>query len=107
MSKRFQLANPFWWTIVPGGFLIVFLLSYYPNILPLNKLGAIGNVLSNLAKNYRKGLTIGFWITVLIHVFEALIARRICQKAKIDQQSTLFWIIQTFIIGILYCLYIS
>jgi hypothetical protein len=95
MSKRFQLANPLWWAIIPGAFLVIFLIVYYPNVIPL----------SHLLSSYRTILIIALWATVIAHVFEALVARRMCQKLKIDSQSTLLWTIQTFILG-LYIIYV-
>jgi hypothetical protein len=36
---------------------------------------------------------------IVAHVYEAILARRICQTLNIDQGSTLLWTIQTFILG--------
>jgi type IV secretory pathway TrbL component len=99
MSNRFQSANLFWWIIIPGAFIIWFLLSYYPHVIPLSYLGVLGNFLSYLVSNHCRVLIIGFWVTILAHVYEAIVAYRICQKLKIDQQSTFLWTIQTFILG--------
>ncbi len=91
MSKQFQLANPLWWVIIPGGFVIIFLLAFYPDVIPF----------SHFVSNYRTLLIIVLWSIVIAHLFEALIARRICQRLTIDSQSTLLWVIQTFVLGIL------
>ncbi len=99
MSKRFQSPNLFWWIFLPGAFIILFLLAHYPDVIPFNYLGLFGIFLSYLASNYRMALVIVFWGTIIAHIYEAILARRICQKLKIDQQSTRLWTIQTFILG--------
>jgi len=99
MSKRFQSPNLFWLITIPGAIITLFLLSYYPNVIPFDYLGLLGNFLSYLVSNYRMGLVIVFWAIIIAHVYEAIVARRICQKLKIDQQSTFLWTIQTFILG--------
>ena len=99
MSKKFQSANLIWWTIIPGSIILLFLLSYTPNIVPYRSLGVFGSILSYLTLNYRIFLMIVLWSTIIAHGYEAILARRICQQLNIDQQSTFYWIIQTFIIG--------
>ena len=94
MNKGFQSPNLFWWITIPPTFFIAFLLAHYPHVIPFNNLGIIGYLL-----NYRLLLIIGFWAGIIAHVYEAILARRICQKLNIDQVSTFLWTIQTFIIG--------
>jgi len=99
MSKRFQSANILWWIIIPGTIITLFLLSYYPHVIPFSYLSLFGDFLSYLKSNYRTVLVIVFWAMIIAHVYEAILARRICRKLKIDQQSTVLWTIQTFILG--------
>lgn len=99
MSKRFQTPNIFWWLSIVGAIFLIFLLAHYPNVIPYSNLSIVGDYLLNLVTNYRTLLIIVFWSTVIAHAYEAILARRICQELKIDQQSTLLWTIQTFILG--------
>lgn len=91
MSKNFQLVNRLWWVIIPGAFVIIFILAFYPNVIPLG----------HFVSNYRTLLIIVLWAIVVAHALEALVALRICRKRKSDSQSTILWMIQTFIIGLL------
>jgi len=99
MTKGFQLVNLFWWIIIPGTIIISFLLAHYPNVIPFSQLGGLGVLLSSVVSNYHTLLVVGFWALVIAHGYEAVVARRICHKLKIDEQSTVLWTIQTFIIG--------
>jgi hypothetical protein len=99
MTKGFQLVNLFWWIIIPGTIIISFLLAHYPNVIPYSQLGGLGVLLFSVVSNYHTLLVVGFWALVIAHGYEAVVARRICDELKIDQQSTLLWTIQTFIIG--------
>jgi hypothetical protein len=107
MTKGFQSVNLFWWVIIPGAIIISFLLAHYHNVIPFRELGGLGVLLSSVVSNYHTLLIVGFWALVIAHGYEAVVARRICYKLKIDQQSTLLWTIQTFIIGFYPFEYIS
>ena len=104
MGKRFQSVNLFWWVIIPGIFICSFVLGHYPNVIPFSYLGALGDLLSYLVSNYRMLIVVSFWAGIIVHVYEAIVARRICKKLKIDQTSTLLWTIQTFVLGFIHFL---
>lgn len=95
MGKQFQLVNILWWILIPGAFTVIFLLAYYPSIIHL--VGS-GDAVS-LVSRYRMLLVVVFWSTVVAHAYETILAWRVCQKFKIDQGSTVLWILQTFILG--------
>lgn len=99
MGKVFQSPHIFYWITFPTTIIFVFLLAHYPHILPLNYLGPFGSFLSDLVANYQVLLIVVIWATIIAHVYEAFIARRICRKLRLDQQSTALWMIQTFLIG--------
>jgi hypothetical protein len=99
MSKNFQSPSLFWWILIPGAFFIGLLFAHYPNVIPFQDLGDLGVFLSYLVTNYRMFFIIGIWALIVAHVYEAILARRICQTLNIDQGSTLLWTIQTFILG--------
>lgn len=99
MSKGFQSAGLVPWIIGPVVVITLFLLGHYPNVIPYGNLSVVGDLLLYLVSNYRTPLIVVFWAIVVAHAYEAILARRICSKLKIDQQSTLLWTIQTFILG--------
>ena len=99
MANRFQSPHLLWWIIIGSGITIVFLLAYLPSLLPLQSLGGLGSSLSSLVVTYRALFVVVFWSTVIAHIYEAVVARRICQQLRLDQQSTFLWMIQTFILG--------
>lgn len=99
MGKVFQSPHVLYWLTFPTAIIFAFFLAHYPHVLPLNYLGVLGSFLSGLVDNYRVLLILAFWATIIAHAYEAFVARRICRKLRLDQQSTAFWMIQTFILG--------
>jgi len=99
MGRVFRSTNIFYWLTFPTTLIFIFFLAHFPHVLPLNQLGSFGSYLSNLAANYQIFLIVGIWATIIAHVYEAFIARRICRKLRLDQQSTVLWMIQTFLVG--------
>jgi len=95
----FEVSHPLWWIIIPPAFLYLILLTYWPYIIPFSYLGPFGEFTHYLVSNYRLLLVIIVWSALIAHVYEAYIARRICQRLNIDQISTRLWIIQTVILG--------
>jgi hypothetical protein len=99
MVKRFESPNILSWIIGPGIFIFLFLLGHYPNVIPFSYLGVLGGYLNHLAVHYHLVLVIVFWALILAHGYEAIVARRICHQLKLDGQSTVLWMVQTFILG--------
>ena len=100
MSRRFQSPKFIWWIIIPLCIIYLFLMVHWPYAIPFNYLGSFGDLTYYLISNYRFLLLIIFWSTLIAHIYEAFVARRICQQLNIDQESTYLWIIQTFILGL-------
>ena len=101
MSKRFQSTSWILWIILPTIIIYWFLMVHWPYAIPFRYLGPLGRLTYYLISNYRFLLFIAFWSMILAHLYEAFVARRICQQLNIDSQSTKLWIIQTFVIGII------
>jgi hypothetical protein len=95
----FQAVNPLWYLACDGGLLQLAILTFWKNIMPYDYLGFFGRFTKYLAFNYHSLLLTIFWIAIFLHVFEALIARRLCQKLKIDSQNSRKWFIQTLLLG--------
>ena len=72
---------------------------HWPYAIPFKSFGPIGRLTYYLISNYRFLFLLILWSTVLAHVYEAFVARRICRQLNIDQQSTHLWTIQTLILG--------
>lgn len=104
MDRRFQSPRLFWWIVIPACIIYLFLMVHWPYAIPFHYLGPLGELTYYWISNYRLLLFIVLWSTFLAHVYEAFVARRICQQLNIDQQSTYLWMIQTFILGIVHLL---
>ncbi len=72
---------------------------HWPYAIPFDYLGSFGEYTYYVISNYRLLLFLILWSTFLAHIYEAFVARRICQQLNIDQESTYLWMIQTFILG--------
>ncbi|CAF2805730.1 unnamed protein product [Rotaria sp. Silwood2] len=97
--KYFESPKLIWWIIIPTCIIYLFLMVHWPYVIPFKSLGLFGDLSYYLISNYRLLLFIILWATFIAHFCEALIARRICRRFNIDQESTYLWIIQTFILG--------
>jgi hypothetical protein len=99
MTKGFQSVGLIWWMTVPFAIIFLFFLSHAPQILPLTYFGVFGGFFYHLVTYYRLLLVIAFWATIVAHVYEAVLARHICQQLRLTQTATQRWMLQTFIIG--------
>jgi hypothetical protein len=99
MSRNFESPRFFWWIIIPLSIIYLFLMVHWPYAIPFDYLGSFGEYTYYVISNYRLLLFLILWSTFLAHIYEAFVARRICQQLNIDQESTYLWMIQTFILG--------
>jgi hypothetical protein len=97
----FQAVNPLWYLLCEGGLLQLAILTFWPHIMPYEYLAFYGQLTKYLAYNYHTLLLIIFVIAIFLHVFEAIIALRTCQKLNIDSTNTRRWFLQTFLLGYL------
>ena len=95
----FQAANPLWYIACDGGLLQLAILTYWRNIMPYEYLGVFGQFTKYLAYNHHSLLVTIFWISMFLHVFEAILARRLCKKLNIDSKNSQKWFIQTLLLG--------
>jgi hypothetical protein len=107
MSKRFETPKLFWWIVIPIAIIYLFLMVHWPYVIPFGYLGIFGEFSHYLISNYRILLFLVLWSTIIAHTYEAIAARRICRQLNIDQESTYLWMIQTFILGLLFFSYFS
>jgi hypothetical protein len=95
----FQAVNPLWYLACDGGLLQLGILTFCKNLTPYEYFGFFGQFMKYLAFNQHLLLVIVFWISMFLHVFEAMLARRLCKKLKIDPESSRKWFIQTLLLG--------
>lgn len=99
MGKTFQSAGLLWWLIIPVAIVFSGCFAHYPSILPFERLGAIGAALQQFNRHFHPLIVIAFWATIVAHLYEASLAKKICQKLRMDSFSSNLWMIQTFILG--------
>jgi hypothetical protein len=99
MVKNFESPKLIWWIIIPPCIIYLFLMVHWPYAIPFRSLGSFGDLSYYIISNHRLLLLVILWSTFLAHVYEAFVARRICQQLNINQETTYLWIIQTFILG--------
>lgn len=95
----FQRANPLWYIPIIGGLANFAIVTFWPSIMPFDSLGSYGQFTKYLAYNHHFSLVCGFWIAIFLHFLEAMIARRICQRLKIDAENSSRWFVQTLFLG--------
>jgi len=95
----FQSANPVWYLFCDGGLLQLAILTFWPHIMPYEYLGLFGHFTKYLAYNHHYLLVIIFSIAIFLHIFEAILALRLCKKLNIDSHTTRQWFIQTLLLG--------
>jgi hypothetical protein len=95
----FQSVNPLWYIACDGGLLQLGILTFWPNLTPYEYLGLFGQFNKYLAYNHHSLLLIIFWIAIFLHIFEAILARQLCQRLNIDSKNSRKWFIQTLLLG--------
>ena len=99
MRKGFQSVGAIWWLTIPTAIVFSALLAHYSSIIPFEQLRFVGSVMQYFNNHYHPLVVIAFWATIIAHIYEASLARRMCQKLRMDSTTTSLWMIQTFIIG--------
>ena len=95
----FQATNPIWYLLCDGGLLQLGILTFCPYIMPYESLSLYGQFTKYLAYNQHYLLLTTFWIAIFLHVFESIIALRVCKKLNMDSNTTQKWFTQTFLLG--------
>jgi hypothetical protein len=95
----FQAVNPLWYIACDGGLLQLSILAFFRNIMPYEYLGFFGRFMKYLAFNHHYLLVIIFCISIFLHIFEAILARRLCKKLNLDSKDSQKWFIQTLLLG--------
>ena len=100
MTHRFfRPANPLWYMACDGGLLQLAILSFWPHLVPYDYLSFFGQWTKYLAFQWHYLLVGIFWLAVLVHAVETMVARRLCHELGLDRDHTRRWIVQTFLLG--------
>ncbi|NXI30021.1 TM254 protein, partial [Sterrhoptilus dennistouni] len=71
-----------------------------PSTIPYNYLGLFGTFLNYLVEHHHKWVYLGFWVSWLIHIVEALCCVKLCQAKGITDPAVQFqWFVQTLFFG--------
>ncbi|KAH0624320.1 hypothetical protein JD844_031682 [Phrynosoma platyrhinos] len=73
---------------------------FAPATIPYDNLGPLGTFTKYLVENHNTALKIGYLISWLIHIGEALYSYKLCKKKGITNRLTqLLWFLQTLAFG--------
>ena len=100
MTKQFQSASLLSWIVIPLVLMYLFLLTHWPYAIPFHSLSFFGQWSFHLVSNYRLLLLLLFWSIILLHLYQASLAAKLCQQFNFDQESRRLWMIQTICLGI-------
>lgn len=98
-DRFFQAVHPLWYPACDGGLLQLAILAFWRSIMPYDSLGFYGRFTKSLSYNHHTLLVVVFSVAIFLHVFEAWLARRLCQKLKMDPSTSRKWFVQTLLIG--------
>uniref|UniRef100_A0A672NW80 Transmembrane protein 254 n=1 Tax=Sinocyclocheilus grahami TaxID=75366 RepID=A0A672NW80_SINGR len=74
---------------------------FWPRDVPYGLLGPLGALAKHFVDYHYPVVYYGWFLTWVIHLFEALFALKACSDKGIDSTSTrLLWIAQTFLFGL-------
>lgn len=95
----YRAANPLWYIPCDGGLLLLTVLAFWPSVISYGALGVVGAFLKYMAYRQHTLLVWIFWVAMGLHVFEAIVALRICQRLQMDSTTAMRWFRQTLLLG--------
>ncbi|XP_043112154.1 transmembrane protein 254 [Puntigrus tetrazona] len=99
-SSYFRRSSVFWMLVVAGSLSFFTWTVFWPQDVPYSSLGPLGALAKHCVDYHYPVMYYGWFLTWLIHLFEALFALKICSDKGIDSTSTRFlWVAQTFLFG--------
>ncbi|XP_053244154.1 transmembrane protein 254-like [Podarcis raffonei] len=99
-ADYFRRSNLFVMVAILAGLSYCGLAVFSPSTIPYDLLGPLGTVTKYLVENHKTLLNIGYLVTWLGHVGEALVALKLCKMKGITDPSTQrLWLVQTFFFG--------
>ena len=94
-----RVSTPRYLAILIGFAMFGFLCFHpFPEV-HLKTMGGPGERLQYLRDNYHTQLKIGFFVSVLLHLGEALYGIKIATKLNLTQETINKWTVQTFLLG--------
>ncbi|KAG1963068.1 transmembrane protein 254 [Pimephales promelas] len=99
-SSYFRRSSVFWIVIVAGALGFYTWTVFWPQGVPYSSLGPLGALAKHLVDSHYPVLYYGWYLTWIIHTFEALFALKVCSDKGINSSSArLLWFVQTFFFG--------
>ncbi|XP_056617545.1 transmembrane protein 254 [Triplophysa dalaica] len=99
-SEYFRRSSLFWIVIVTVSLTFYTWTVFWPQDVPYGSLGPLGALAKHLVDNHYQIMYYGWFLTWVVHTFEALYALKVCSDKGIDSSSTrLLWFVQTFFFG--------
>ncbi|XP_076830368.1 transmembrane protein 254 [Brachyhypopomus gauderio] len=96
----FRRSSFFWIMTVTLSMGYYTLVVFWPERIPYASLGPLGAISKHLVNEHYGVLYMGWWLSWVVHVFEALVALKVCSDKGINSPSTrLLWFIQTVLFG--------
>ncbi|XP_044276043.1 transmembrane protein 254 [Varanus komodoensis] len=96
----FRRADLLWMAVIGVGLLYYSWVVFAPSTVPYGLLGPFGSATKYLLKHHKIWLQVGYVVTWLIHIGEALYSLKLCKaKGITDKATQLRWFVQTFFFG--------
>ncbi|XP_013886922.1 transmembrane protein 254 [Austrofundulus limnaeus] len=99
-SRFFRRTSLFWIITVSLAVGYFSFAVFDPDKIPLDSLGPFGSFTRHLVQNHPGLLLKGWWAAFAVHVFEAIMALKVCRNKGISSPTARFlWFFQTFLFG--------
>ncbi|XP_041645838.1 transmembrane protein 254 [Cheilinus undulatus] len=96
----FKRTSLFWIVLVTFGVGHFSCMVFIPEKIPFQYFGPYGTFCKYLVDNHADLLYKGWWAAFVVHVFEAIVALRVCRNKGITNTTTrCLWVFQTFLFG--------
>uniref|UniRef100_A0A8C1L7U7 Transmembrane protein 254 n=1 Tax=Cyprinus carpio TaxID=7962 RepID=A0A8C1L7U7_CYPCA len=100
-GSYFRRSSLFWMVVVTGFLSFYTWTVFWPQDVPYGLLGPLGALAKYFVDYHYPVMYYGWFMTWVIHLFEALFALKLCSDKGIDSTSArLMWVAQTFLFGL-------
>nr|XP_055025682.1 transmembrane protein 254 [Misgurnus anguillicaudatus] len=96
----FRRSSLFWIITVTLSICFFTWVVFWPQDVPYDSLGPLGALAKHFVDYHYSVIYYGWFLTWVVHLFEACFALKVCSEKGIDSTSTrLMWFGQTFLFG--------
>uniref|UniRef100_A0A8C1YSE0 Transmembrane protein 254 n=1 Tax=Cyprinus carpio TaxID=7962 RepID=A0A8C1YSE0_CYPCA len=100
-GSYFRRSSLFWMVVVTGFLSFYTWMVFWPQDVLYGLLGPLGALAKYFVDYHYPVMYYGWFMTWVIHLFEALFALKLCSDKGIDSTSArLLWVAQTFLFGL-------